>query len=219
MSSHLSRPALAIGVGLTLLLAGAATAAPAKTPAKPVCNLISDPKGDTFALRSQDTAGQYGPQEDGMDIVSGDVASDAKTLTGVLRVANLSAVVPSSPGGVSFDINFLSATSDAPLYIRAVVTPAGATAEAGSRQTVAVTSLSTALGAGTVVVDKPKNEVRFSFPVALFASVGGLKPGSKLVFGDITTGRAITTRAVFADVATEAKSYTVGSPSCVVPGK
>lgn len=224
MSSPLRRPVLAIAVGLSLLLAGAATAAPAKAPAKAkaakaVCNLFSDPKGDTFALRSQDTAGQYGPQEDGLDIVSGDLASDATTLTGVLRVANLSAAVPTSPGGVSFDINFLSGASDAPLYIRAVVTAAGSTAEAGTRETLVATSLPTPLGAGTVIVDKPKNEVRFSFPLALFASVGGLKPGAKLVFGDVTTGRAIGARAVFADVASQVKGYAVGARSCVIPGK
>ena len=209
-----ARVVLAGALGVSVLAAGGALAA----PPKPVCKLVEDAAGDTFLLRSQDGAGAFGPQDDGMDIVSADLASNAKTLTGVIRVKKLGA--STSPGGVSFDINFLSAASESPLYVRAVVPSSGTpTAEAGSRESLLVTSVSAPLGAGTVVVDQAKNEVRFSFPLSHFTPVGGLKAGSKLSFGDVTTGRAAGTRAVFADVSTTAKTYTVGAPSCVVPGK
>ena len=52
---------------------------PAPKP-KPSCLTISDPKGDTFAIRAQDGQGANGPQEDALDIVSGDLASDGNQL-------------------------------------------------------------------------------------------------------------------------------------------
>ena len=216
MSARALRLVLSGSLGVALIAAGGAVAAPAKVS----CEMVTDAKDDTFLLRYQDTAGAYGPQEDAADIVSADVASDAKTITGVVRVKSLAAAAGTSPGGISYDINMTSSTSDLPLYLRAVVPGAGEpTAEAGSRESVVVTSVSAPLGAGTVVVDKAKNEVRFSFPIAHFASVGGLKPGTKLNFPEVTTGRAAGSRAVFADAATEGKTYTAGSKSCVVPGK
>jgi hypothetical protein len=204
---------------LSCLAAGGAVAAPAKP--KPVCNLVTDAKDDTFLARAQDTAGgPYGPQEDAADIVSADVATDAKTLTGVVRVKSLAAAAATSPGGISYDINFTTPSIPDPVYVRALVPGSGEpSSDAGTRQSVVATSVSASLGTGTVVVDKAKNEVRFSFPLTQFASVGGLKPGSKLTFGETTTGRAAAGRAVFADVATGATTYTVGARSCVVPGK
>ena len=216
MSTRALRLVVSGSLGVALVAAGGAVAAPAKV----ACNLVTDAKDDTFLLRSQDGAGTYGPQENAADIVSADVASDAKTITGVVRVKSLAAAAATSPGGLSYDINLTSSATDLPLYVRAVVPNAGTpTAEAGSRQSVVVTSVSSPLGSGTVVVDKAKNEVRFSFPIAHFASVGGLKPGTKLNFGDVTTGRAAGSRAVFADVASDGKSYVAGAKSCVVPGK
>lgn len=218
MSSRAFRLTVAGSLVLTSLAAGGAVAAPAKP--KPVCNLVTDEKDDTFLLRSQDGAGAYGPQENAADIVSADLASDAKNITGVIRVKSLAAAPSTSPGGLSYDINLTSSTTEKPLYLRAVVPNAGTpTAEAGSRESVVVTSVSAPLGAGTVVVDKAKHEVRFSFPIAHFASVGGMKAGTKLNFGDVTTGRAAGSRAVFADVATDGKTYVAGAKSCVIPGK
>lgn len=217
MRVRLLRAATTAGVLGLVASAGLAAAAPAP---KPVCNLIDDPKDDTFLVRAQDGAGTYGPQEDSLDIVTADVATDAKTLTGVIRVKSLAAAAATSPGGASYDINFTTPSSPSPLYVRAVVPSTGEpTAEAGSRESLVVTSVSAALGAGTVVVDEAKNEVRFSFPLDHFKAVGGLKPGAKLTFGDITTGRAAGSRAVFADAATSTKTYTVGAPSCVAVGK
>lgn len=221
MRTRLLRPVLAASLVGAVALAGGAVAAPAKAKAKPVCNLVTDAGGDTFLVRSQDTAGAYGPQEDSLDILSADVATDAKTLTGVFRLKSLAAAAGTSPGGASYDINFTTPTIKSPVYVRAILPSSGApTAEAGTRESIIVTSLATPLGAGTVVVDKAKNEVRFSFPLAHFTPAGGLKAGEKLTFGDVTTGRAVgTSRAVFADVAATDKAYTVGAPSCVVPGK
>src|SRR5687768_14584060 len=119
MRARLLHPAVAAGVlGLMAATVGVAGAAPAKP--KPVCNLVQDAKDDTFAARYQETAGAYGPQESSLDIVSADLASDAKTLTGVLRVQSLAAAPATSPGGASYDINFTTPSIEAPLYVRAL---------------------------------------------------------------------------------------------------
>lgn len=218
-----TRPVLAVTLAASLTLAGgAALAAPKKKPApkpKPVCNVVTDDTGDTFLLRSQDGV-QPGPQEDALDLVSADLASDGKTITAAIRVKAISAAAPTAPGGRGFDINFAGPANPTELFVRATVSATGAvTTEAGSRgETVGVTRVSTVLGTGTGVLDAAKNEVRFSFPVAVFATVGGFKVGDTLAFGEITTGRAAGPRAVFADVAVPGTSYKVGTPSCVPLG-
>lgn len=218
----LARRALAAALALSVAGAGGALAAPKPKPKpKPVCNVATDAKGDTFAVRVQDTqGGPYGPQDDGLDIVSADLASDGKVLTGVVRVAAL-ATTTTSPGGRGFDINISTPRSPVEVYLRASVPATGAaTAEAGTREALpAVTSVSTPLGSGTVVVDAAKNEVRFSFPTSLFDSIGGIKVGDTLAFGEITTGRTVGPRSVFADVAVPGTAYKVGTPTCVPLGK
>jgi hypothetical protein len=212
------RPVLALSLVLPLAVAGAALAAPkpAAKP-KPVCNVVTDAKGDTFAVRVQDQqGGPFGPQDDGLDLVSADLASDGKVLTGAIRLVSV-APAATSPGGRGLDINITTPRSPAEVYLRVAVPASGApTAEAGTREALpAVTSVSTPLGAGTAVVDAAKNEVRFSFPASLFDSVGGIKVGDTLAFGEITVGRTVGPRSVFADVAVPGTSYKVGTPSCV----
>jgi hypothetical protein len=219
-----ARAVLALVLTAGLAAGGTAVAAPKPKPKpkpKPVCNVATDAKGDTFAARVQDTqGGPFGPHDDGLDIVSADLASDGKVITGVVRVVSM-APASTSPGGRGFDINIATPRSPAEVYLRASVPASGApTAEAGTREALpAVTSVSTPLGAGTAVVDTAKNEVRFSFPTSIFESVGGIKVGDTLSFGEITVGRTLGPRSVFADVAVPGTSYKVGTPTCVPLGK
>src|SRR3982751_4828473 len=79
--------------------ASTASAKPAKAKAvKPVCNLVQDAKGDAGANNI--------PGADGDDIVSADVASDATTLTGVIRLAALQANDPQAPFGRNYSVLF-----------------------------------------------------------------------------------------------------------------
>lgn len=220
-----TRPALVLALVASLVTAGGVASAAPKSkpkpkPVKPVCNVVTDEKNDTFLVRSQDGV-QPGPQENGLDLVSADLASDGKTVTAAIRVVDIDAAVPTAPGGRGFDINFAGPANTSEIFVRATISPTGAVAtEAGSRgETVGVTRVSTVLGTGTGVLDAAKNEVRFSFPVAVFATVGGFKVGDTLSFGEITTGRAAGPRAVFADVAVPGTTYKVGTPSCVPLGK
>ncbi|MCU1590746.1 MAG: hypothetical protein JWP11_2002 [Frankiales bacterium] len=226
MSVSLLRPAVAVLLCASAVAGGAATAAPKKPAAPPVCNLVEDAKADTFLLRYQDTAhdlsGQsaYGPAEPALDIVSADVAADAKTITAVIRVDKLAKSASSAPGGLAFRVQFASASeSDENMYLSATTDGTKDTFVAGTRAITA--NLSTKLADATGVFDLAKNEIRISAPLATFAAQG-VKAGAPVSFSglDQTSARLTPTgSSSFADVATSAKGYTVGAPSCVVPGK
>ena len=212
-----ARVVLAGAVGLSLLAAGGALAAP-----KPVCNLIVDEKGDTFLLRTQDGAGAFGPREDALDIVGGDLASDGKVITGVLRVVKLAKSAPTSPSGVSFRLQFaMPNQEDSNLYMTANAVGGAESFAVGVRNVALNTSTKLADAKG--VFDVAKSEVRISAPLSAFSSVsGGIKPGMKLTFADLdqTSSRPSGLGpSVFADVTQSPKTYTVGTPSCVAPGK
>lgn len=211
------RPAVALVLCATVVAAGAATAAPA---VKPSCNLVEDAKGDTFLLRSQDTAGAYGPTESALDIVSADLSANAKSITAVIRVDKLSKSAGTAPGGLSFRVQFATPTeNDENLYLNATTSGGTDVFTAGTRAITA--NLATKTADVTGVFDTVKNEIRITAPLSTFAAQG-VKPGALLTLAglDQTASRnAVAGKAVFADVATSEKSYKVGAPSCVVPGK
>jgi hypothetical protein len=229
-----SRLALVPVLALVAVIAPGAHAA-TKAKVAPSCNTIADPKGDTFAVRSQDGAGAYGPQEDGLDITSGDLASDGTTVTAVVRIAKLSRSIALSPTGITTGVEFLIGTSDTVVRLQAVLV-------SGQPDRFEVTEIasdatpntpSTYVGEVKGVVDLAKNEVRISAPASLLAPYGPVKPGVKLFPNDaqsatasravppITTtpGQPASTRGPFADIAAGGKPVVVGAPSCVVPGK
>lgn len=211
-----------------LLASGLAVAALASpSSAAPKCNIVTDAAGDTFLLRYQEIppGGAYGPQEDSLDIVSADLASDGKVLTAVIRLKNLAAAASTSPGGAGYDLNFTSPNSKLGLFMRATRTSAGEVFEAGFKDPVGagginLTTLSTILSPATGVFDAAKNEIRMHVPLAVFDAQGGIKKDNLLTFGEVTSGRAAGSRSVFADAAVaEAATYKVGADSCVKPGK
>lgn len=230
-----SRLALVPAIALVALVAPVAQAA-GKTPkAAPSCNTITDPAGDTFAIRLQDSQGAYGPQDDSLDIISGDLASDGKVVTAVVRIKKLSRAISTSPTGLTVGLGFLIGTGDSVVRLQAAL-PTGQP----DRFEVAVippdsvpNQPATFVGTVTGVVDLAKNEVRISAPAAMLAPYGSLKPGTKLIPNDAesatasravppitsTPGQPMTTRGPFADIAAGGKPVVVGAPSCVVPGK
>jgi hypothetical protein len=219
-----TRIALVGAAAVSLLAAGSALAAP-----KASCNLIEDEKGDTFAIRTQDSFGAYGPQENALDIVSGDLASDGTVLTAVLRVEKLALSTATAPNGISFRVQFAhdGLDEDTVLYVDARASGGSTVFTAGSRN--ATTNVSTKLADATGVFDEGKNEVRIHAPLKVFAGLGGgITTSTRLTLADLdqTSSRFVGTNpvtgagtAVFADVTRSDKTYKVGSPSCVVPGK
>jgi hypothetical protein len=227
-----ARLALVPVAALVALVAPAATAAPKAAPA---CNTITDPAGDTFAVRQQDAQGAYGPQEDSLDITSGDLASNGKVVTAVVRIKKLSRTVQSSPTGLTAAVGFLIGGGDTVVRLQAVLV----NGQADRFEVAAIppdnlpNQPATYVGDVTGVVDLAKNEVRITAPAALLAPFGDLKPGTPLFPNEAesatvargvpaitsTPGAPMTTRGPFADIAAGGKAVKVGAPSCVVPGK
>jgi hypothetical protein len=215
MSSSFTRPAFALVLAATVVAGGAAVAAP---KAAPVCNLFTDPAGDGtgFVLTDQN----YLPNDPQLDIVSGDVASDGKSITAVLRLSALEATDTNAPTGRTYYVNF--GIGDVELNLSAALDQDGAaTYSAGFQDTASRAGL----GEVTGVLDLAKKEVRIHAPLAIFAEKLPLKAGTKLEYveglaqryvGNRTAGRGVTPSA---DATEPGKAYTIGAPSCVVPGK
>ena len=226
------RPAVALTVGAAVALTLPASAV-TRPKAKPVCKLVVDGTQDTFAFRAQDGQGAYGPQEDGFDIVSGDIASNAKTITGVLRVTKLSTAIQSAPNGIDFRVNFALPGQDPTVenfFLNGRIDSDGSRHFLVGHITKTAPNVSTTvkLADGTGKFDTAKNEVRISVPLAAVKQGSfALKNGMKLFLSglDQTASRVIAVNpssdiatATFADVANSDKTYVAGTASCVTPG-
>ena len=226
-------------VPLIALVAVTAPAASAAGKAKPLCHIITDPAGDTFAFRTQDApptgSGVYGPQDDSLDITSADLASNGKVVTAVVRIKKLSRSIATSPLGLTAGIEFTIGDGGVTVRLQAAL-PTGqpdrfevAAIAPGALPNTPATYVGSATGA----VDLAKNEVRITAPASLLAPFGPVKPGALLAPSDAqsatvargfppitsTPGQPMTTRGTFADVAIGGTAIKVGAKSCVVPGK
>jgi hypothetical protein len=209
----LFRPVTCVVAAAALVAAGTATAATKPKP-KPVCKLVTDAAGDA----SLSTAAPIPPNEAGLDITSADVAANAKVLTAVLRLASLETPA-TAPLGYSAVLYFNVPTSDNALYFRYGNSPVtGPVAEFGWDNPAPDGGL-TSLGTPGVVVDRKKKEIRLSAPLKGFADQATIKLGTKITGLTANTSRDLVALLVYADLAESAKSYVVGQPSCVVPGK
>src|SRR3712207_6804956 len=87
---------LAALAALPLVVGVVGTADAAVKKPKPVCNLLVDEKGDAIPVNSA-----------GLDIVSADIASDGRKITGVIRLAGpASALDPTAPSGRTYHLEF-----------------------------------------------------------------------------------------------------------------
>ena len=200
------RPVLAVAVCAALAAGtGIAAAAPA-----PVCNLITDAKGDGTATILTD---EGGPNDPSWDILSADVASTKKGLTTVIRVDKLAASALTSPGGVQWRVNFTA--GDKQLFTQVVSTRSGLVGRYGY-----VDTLSRSLGGAPATVDMAKNEIRITVPDKGFAAQATIKKvGTTLTDMTATAGRYYDLVAVTgsepSDGTEVGKSYTTGTASCV----
>lgn len=195
------RPALALAVACGVALSGGAQAA----PSKPACNLIQDPAGDVTLPSAN------------LDIVSADIASNAKKLTAVIRVAKLANSDGTAPTGVAYNFRFKLPGDTTQYYLLASAEPSpfgSTTFEYGTIETNRLTPIGDATG----TFDLAKNEVRVTAPTT-FGSAK-IKPGSKIVSLQAVTQRRFVVLLSTADssVVDDSKSYTAGSASCVKPG-
>ena len=210
----------AAALAVLALLAAPAVGANAAKPApkvKPMCNQVTDDAGDPYIIRQAPGQTQA---EDALDILSADVATNATTMTVVLRLKKLAASPTTSPTGGTYQMTFNVGSEEALYYVSVSTGPAPLYSEFGTRENLpAVTSTSTVLGNPTPVMDLAKNEIRASFPLSLFGSVKLVKGKTKISPVETTAGRGAHGRGVFADDAVGGKNYVAGTPSCVVVGK
>lgn len=220
-----------IAVPLLLTTCGSlvATAEAAKAP-KPVCNVITDAAGDAKYNGNV-------PGADGDDVISGDISSDGKTLTGVIRTAALAANDPVAPFGRAYFAEFAVKGVESVLFVSARTYPTGTQFVYGYRGVDPTSGLNTSytLGMGTGAVDLAKKEVRISAPNLAFAPSGTkLSKGTKLISLTATTWRIAGQGVVASQQVGPARApvggvllpfddgagttYLVGAPSCVKPG-
>ena len=217
---------------VSLLPLGAASHAFAvtKPKVKPVCQIIKDATGDAAYNGAV-------PGDGNDDVVSGDIASDGKTVTGVIRLAALAQPDPMAPFGQGFFVRFTPKGTDKVLFVSARTFPQGPTFVYGYAAADPNTGVGTsyALGSATGVVDTAKKEVRISAPAAGFAAAGvKLVKGLKLLSPTADTWRLVGqgfvpsqdvagTRVPLAGVLlpfddATGPAYIVGTPSCVKLG-
>jgi hypothetical protein len=221
------------------LLAG--TVASTSHAATKVCNLVTDPKGDS-SFRVV-TTGPGAPGTPSMDLVGGDIASDGKQIEAVIRVDKLSKTDSQGPMGQAWFFKFVpKGLSDADsLFLVAYSTPTGgdefwAGYEADHEPSGALkTSYPIKAAKGTF--DTAKNEVRVWAPIADFGSrssllskgttfstltvearrINGQRAAKSMFVGPVWVPIGGLTSLM--DDAVGTKSYTAGAKSCVVLGK
>lgn len=193
---------------LSALPAQAATK-PKPKPKKPSCKLVLDAEKDAGALSNPNGA-TYDPA---LDVMSADVASNAKFLTWVIRVKKLTKSDTMSPVGQRFTTSFTVGTSSVPLNVNIdaqghVFFPPGAVntffdeGKSEIRFTMPMSVLPQALPAGTIMRN---------FQVSTATSVGldpATFPSGGIPLSPVDTALSSSTT-----------SYVAGWPSCVAIGK
>jgi len=205
----LVRPA--VTVAALACLAGGVTAHAAV--AKPVCNLVTDPAGDASVQAPL-------PSDDSLDILSGDVASNAKNVTTVMRLKNLSATSPVAQTGRNYYALFSIPGSANPVYFSLEEDATGQSFNWGDLEPGAGgVGTYTRKGDATGVVDTAKNEIRVTVPVSDLSALGKAKPGTKITDLNFSTTAVLGVLVSDVDTADGSKSYVAGTASCVKPGK
>jgi len=212
-----TRAVLALSAVLaTGISAGAANAVVKKPTIKPVCNLMTDVPGDAVLV---------GPEgnDDALDILSGDVASDAKTLTAVVRLKAYSSPDPHAPLGQKVYISFNAPGDTNLIYLAASIDPGLGVSYSWGEQTVSAAGTGSYSKVGNATGSIIGNEVHIHVPVADVLAKANVKPGSKLsgVLAEtrLLIGAAGGGLVEQVDAAEGTKSYAAGAKSCVTPGK
>jgi hypothetical protein len=181
----------------------------------PVCNLVTDLASDSGPLAAQ---GQTSGYDASLDIVSADVATDAKNLTAVIRVKKLTPFTPSAPDtnsplGREWQFNMLI-NGNHPYGLTAFDGPFGPNFTTGAKGGV---------------LDYAHNEIRITQPLSAmpFALPKGSVMNSlqatvySVIQLDQTAGFGYATILGQEDTAAgkATTKYFAGTPSCVKVGK
>lgn len=238
-----ARAAVIAGLAVAVAVsgeAGAAVHAKPKPKPKPVCNIITDPTGDAPVDLTLGLAPSKMPNDPNGDILSADLASDGKFVTGVIRVKTLATPDTAFPEAHFYMLSWTVPGHDSPVYLGATVDPNPASAAYGPQYVFG--DGATFHGAlnyyniGTAVkgtVDTAKKTITLSVPISAIKSYGKYTPGTRfsgvnassqaLLNGPVLPTNVAPVGGSIAwgwqeDTAAAAKDYIAGTPSCVKPG-
>ena len=199
--------------------------------ARTTCNLLTDPSGDAYTSAVEDGAN--------LDVTSGDVGMDRKTLTAVIRLHELTKQAATPASGRMYEFNFTANGKN--FIMRAVLVPGGEDydyqafisdeppsdkdlRDGGRTRTIS------GIGALYGTVDERAREVRISGPLSLFrkyasfnqTTLSHLAVGTYRVQGynpettpQLTSGSLGSGSTV--DKAFSSKEYKPYAPSCATP--
>ncbi len=204
---------------------GPSVAAPETGTARaPKCRIVRDDAGD---VRSG--FGVVGHPSSSIDILSGDLAANSRTLTAVIRVKELILPDPTSQTGVHFSFSMQGPESK--IVFSANFGPdgdffdiyAGQPTEVGGEDGASSVPY---LAPATGVFDRARNEVRIHAALADLAKVDSLSEGARLVKPYIEASTGIVSKNVARSFTTTGSrdftatgmSYTMSERTCVKPG-
>ena len=207
-----TRPALAIALAASVVLGGAVASAAPKV--KPVCNLLVDAKDDAKGFLVTEP-GPVPVSDPNLDILSADLATDAKKITAVIRLAAMDATDPMSPGGHAFYLNF--SVNGVPFYLNA-----DNDATLGRSFSVGgfdAEGFRASFGEASGVFDVMKKEIRITAPLSALTGAGKVKPGATIDGIEALAQRLAVVLTPSADDAVASATYKAQAPSCVAVGK
>jgi hypothetical protein len=202
------RIALALAAAAVAVAGAPALAAPAKPAPKPVCRLVIDDAGDAVVGTENRPS---------IDIVSADVASGAKNIVGVIRLASL-ATDPLMSAGATYKLSWQLGTTPQAFSL---VRYSDGSAEA-SFQPDGTFGASSSERSVPAVVDATAGTITWSIPRKSNAALKGA--GMKFTNLSATTQASFNIRAASVstsgsflggDDASTGKSYVDRSPTCV----
>ncbi len=196
-------------VAVVLVAALSGLGALPSASAAPACNLVTDPAGDAEIVTAQP----------GLDVVTGDVASNAKTITAVIRLAGPpGGGNPQAIGGTRYYFEFLPTGATKSQYLFAAVPFTGEPTFHTGEITMETGRSSFSTDPEPVKGSIKGNEITISAPMAAYQRAN-VKPGKKLgtlaveTFALASAGGQGLLIAV--DEAVSSKTYISGSRSCL----
>ncbi len=214
-----ARALLAVTAAVALAATGSAHAATKKKPIPKACNLVKDKAGDV----SNDFEGVGAfPADPGLDVLGGDVASDGRNITAVMRLA-------AEPGDATiyakrYITQFKVAGQANPMILALAITPTGATYSFGYYGTSTTGTGWNYPGTATGSADGKTIRVTASLAdVAAIEQLGPIKKGAKISAITVNSYRRVPAVAqapgqlVEADLSSGRTPYYAGNPSCIKP--
>lgn len=154
-------PRLAASAAVVAVLA----LAPAATGAGKVCHLVTDRKGDQQHV-TDSVPGRPVPVSSDLDIVGGDIATNKRYVTAVVRLATLRENDTEAPAGRAYELQF-----NVGARTFALSATYGRDGYGGSAQDV---TDGAGIGDAGVIIDHAAREVRITAPASYFGIKNGV---------------------------------------------